>query len=138
MKTLYTAHADAVSGRNGHAKTNDRALDLDIVPPDSGKEGTNPEQLFACAFAACFGGAIKAAAKKMDVEAGNVEVTADVSLNEDNGRFSLGAALDATLETDDDTAAKLVALAHEICPYSSATRGNINVSLSANGHKVSA
>jgi osmotically inducible protein OsmC len=137
MKTLYTTKATSVSGREGHVETDDDVLNLDVAPPNSGKPGTNPEQLFACAYAACFGSAVQAVAKKMGIEPGEVQVEAEVSLNQDDEGFSIGVTLSATLPgTDAATAAKVVAGAHQMCPYSKATRNNVKVQLVANGQKT--
>lgn len=138
MKTVYTAHAASVSGRNGRVETDDKALALDIVRPGGGKTGTNPEQLFACAYAACFGGAAMAVAKKEGVEPGEVQIDAEVSLHEDEeDGFFLSVILRAILsQVDEQTAVKIVSGAHQICPYSKAIRGNVHVTLFANGEKV--
>jgi Ohr subfamily peroxiredoxin len=138
MSIFYTARATSVSGRDGRVETDDKALVLDIVRPGSGKTGTNPEQLFACAYAACFGGAVRAVAGKMGVEPGEVQVDVEVSLFQEEESYSLSiTTLNAILsQVDEKTAAKVVAGAHEICPYSRALRNNVNVTLFANGEKV--
>lgn len=139
MKTLYTAHATTIAGREGNSKTDDGTLDLKLSPPGSGKPGTNPEQLFACGYSACFGSAVGAVAKAQKVNVGEIKIQADVSLNQDdsNGYF-LNVTLNATLGgVDDATALKLVGAAHQVCPYSKATRGNIEVKLTANGQAIS-
>lgn len=135
MKTLYTAHATTVAGRDGHSRTDDGKLDLKLGRPGSSDEGTNPEQLFAAGYSACFGSAIDAVAKKEKASVSRVEVSADVNLNQDdsNGYF-LSVTLDAKLEgVDDATANAIVAKAHHVCPYSKATRGNIEVTLKVSG-----
>jgi Ohr subfamily peroxiredoxin len=137
MKTVYTTHATSVSGREGRVETDDKALALDIVRPGTSKTGTNPEQLFACAYAACFGGAAMAVAKKEGVEPGEVQVDAEVSLHQDDDGFSLSVILRAILsQVDERTAVKVVSGAHQMCPYSKAIRGNVDVTLFANGEKV--
>jgi osmotically inducible protein OsmC len=137
MKTLYTAHAISHSGRDGHVETDDKVLDLAISPPTSGKEGTNPEQLFAAAYSACFGGAVDAVAKKQGVDPGEVRVEADVSLNQDDNGFFISVTLTTTLQNADAAAAaRIVSGAHQMCPYSKATRDNIEVSLIANGQRI--
>lgn len=139
MKTLYTAHATTIAGREGHTETDDKKISLDLSPPGGNKPGSNPEQLFACGYSACFGSAIDAVAKRDKASVGEVKVQADVSLNVgDDGGYFLTVALNATLAGVDDAAAKqLVEKAHQICPYSKATRGNIEVVVKANGQSIS-
>ncbi|WCB96425.1 Organic hydroperoxide resistance protein OhrB [Baekduia alba] len=141
-KTLYTAEAQVTGGRaDGHGKTSDGALEVDLrLPAEMGGQGggTNPEQLFAVGFAACFEGALGAVARRAKAEAGDVSIAAKVSLhpNESKG-FDLSVQLDVTLPSVDDAqAAELVKAAHQVCPYSNATRGNIPVTLTANGQPV--
>jgi osmotically inducible protein OsmC len=137
MKTLFTAHATSVAGRDGQVETDNKHLTLDLVRPDSGKPGTNPEELFACGYSACFGGAVTAVAKKSGVEPGKVTVRAAVSLNQDDNGFFISAALDVTIEKAEAAeAVRIVRDAHQMCPYSKATRGNIEVKLTANGEAV--
>lgn len=137
MKILYTAHATAVGGRNGHVETDDKHLVLELQGLDAGNEKTgqttNPEQLFACGYAACFGSAIEAVARKQNINIENVSVTAHVTLMlEDDGGFRLAAELDAAIPgLSSDIARQLVDKAHLVCPYSKATRGNIEVGLKA-------
>jgi lipoyl-dependent peroxiredoxin len=142
-KTLYTAEAKVTGGRaDGHGVTSDGKLDVHLRPPvETGGdgEGTNPEQLFAVGYAACFEGAIAAVARREKAEPGDVSIDSKVSLmtNENRG-FTVGVSLDVTLPGIDDAeeAKKLVSAAHEVCPYSNATRGNIEVELTANGEPV--
>jgi lipoyl-dependent peroxiredoxin len=144
-KVLYTAEATVTGGRSeGHGVTSDGALDIQLRTPkemDGPGGGTNPEQLFAVGYAACFEGALAAAARRAHAELGDVSIDSHVSLttNEDRG-FNIGVELDVTLPaiTDADEAMELVAAAHQICPYSNATRGNVDVKLTANGAEVSA
>jgi len=137
MKTLYTAHATAVGGRGGHVETDDKNLVLELASPggktDKTGQVTNPEQLFACGYAACFGSAIEAVAKKQGVEVKDVSVTATVHLlQEESGGYRIGAALEVKVPgLDTNTTQKLVEAAHQICPYSKATRGNIEVEVKA-------
>jgi len=140
MKTLYTAHATAIAGRAGHAETDDKKISVDMSPPGSNGPGTNPEQLFACGYGACFGSAVMAVAKKKQVTVGEVKIQVDVNLNQDDdGGYFLSATLNATIGgVDDATAKDLVETAHHVCPYSKATRGNIEVTLNANGQKATA
>ena len=137
MPKLYTANATAVGGRDGHTETDDKKVSFDLSAPGSGKPGTNPEQLFAAGYAACFGSAIQFVAQQQKLDVGQVEVKASVDLNKDETGFSLGATLNVTLPSLDAAAAqKLVEAAHQVCPYSKATRGNITVTLQANGLSV--
>lgn len=131
MKTLYTAHATTIAGREGHTETDDKLISLDLAKPGGSKKGSNPEQLFACGYSACFGSALDAVAKKEKVAVSEVKVQADVTLNQDDaGGYFIGATLNVSLAgVDSATAQKLVAMAHQICPYSKATRGNIEVQL---------
>ena len=134
MKTLYTAHANAKGGREGRAETDDKQVSVNFAAPGSGKTGTNPEQLFACGYAACFGSAVAHVAKLQKLEVGEVDVHADVNLNQDDKGYFLSVELSVSLPTLDAKAAeKLVQDAHGVCPYSKAIRGNIEVKLKANG-----
>jgi osmotically inducible protein OsmC len=141
-KVIYTAEAHVTGGRaEGHGKTSDGALEVDLrLPAEMGGEGggTNPEQLFAVGYAACFEGAIGAVARRLKLEAGDVEIDSKVSLNPGPDRtFVISVMLDVTLPSvEGDAAAELVREAHKVCPYSNATRGNIEVTLTANGAAV--
>jgi Ohr subfamily peroxiredoxin len=141
-KTLYTAEAHVTGGRaDGHGKTSDGELEIDLrLPTEMGGSGggTNPEELFAVGYAACFEGAIGAVARRLKAEAGDVAIDSKVSLHPTAERgFSLSVELDVTLPSvDDATAIELVRGAHQVCPYSNATRGNIPVTLIANGQPV--
>jgi len=139
-KILYTAHATAIGGRNGYAKTDDEVLKLDLSSPGSpnAKPGsTNPEQLFACGYAACFGSALEFVAKENKVTIEDAQVQADVTLNKDESGFFISVTLNVSLPgLAKDAAAKLVEAAHQVCPYSKATRGNIEVTLKANDHAL--
>jgi lipoyl-dependent peroxiredoxin len=142
---FYTARAHVTGGREqGHGRTSDGLLDVQLrVAPELGGDGTgtNPEQLFAVGYAACFEGALMVAARRQRLEAGDVAIDSSVSLSPtDDRRFVLGVELDVTLPSveDPEQAVALVAAAHEVCPYSNATRGNIDVKLTANGRPVSA
>jgi lipoyl-dependent peroxiredoxin len=142
MKVLYTAEAQVTGGRDqGHGRTSDGALDVQLrSPSELGGEGggTNPEQLFAVGYAACFEGAIKTVARREKVEADDVSIDAKVSLGpQEDKSFTIAVALDVTLPAlDDEQAAEIVRAAHHVCPYSNATRGNIDVALSANGRRL--
>jgi lipoyl-dependent peroxiredoxin len=142
-RVLYTAEATVTGGRaNGHGRTSDGNLDVQLrFPKEMGGEGdgTNPEQLFAVGYAACFEGALGVIGRREHAEVGDVSIDSRVSLspNEDRG-FQLAVALDVTLPqvADPTEAARIVAAAHQVCPYSNATRGNIEVTLTANGQRV--
>ena len=135
MKTLYTATAVATGdGRDGHVQTTDGLVATDVrMPAELGGPGgaTNPEQLFAAGIAACFHSALKLVAAADGVDATDSEVVADVSLGaHENGAFGLSVALEVTIPgAEREAAEKVVARAHQVCPYSNATRGNIEVSL---------
>jgi osmotically inducible protein OsmC len=141
-KTLYTAQAHVTGGRDkGHGKTSDGALEVDLrLPAEMGGQGggTNPEQLFAVGYAACFEGALGAVARRQKVDTGDVSVESKVSLHPNDARgFDLSVQLDVTLPSvDAEQAVELVKAAHQVCPYSNATRGNIPVTLTANGQPV--
>ena len=141
-KVIYTAEAHVTGGRaEGHGKTSDGALEVDLrLPAEMGGEGggTNPEQLFAVGYAACFEGAIGAVARRLKLEAGDVGIDSKVSLNPGPERtFVISVELDVTLPSvEGDAAVELVREAHKVCPYSNATRGNIDVTLTANGAAV--
>ena len=138
-KVLYTAEATVTGGReHGHGKTSDGALDVELRPPTEGG-GTNPEQLFAVGYAACFEGALNVAARRERVEVGDASIDSKVSLvSTDNRGFTVAVELDVTLPQiqDPGQAKQIVAAAHEVCPYSNATRGNVEVKLTANGQPV--
>lgn len=131
---LYTARARAVGGRAGHVETDDGLLKLDLAPPKAlgGPGGkTNPEQLFAAGYAACFENAVRHIARQQKLPLTGAAVTAEVSIGPNaSGGFQLGVALEAEIEGLDPSAAEaLVAAAHQVCPYSNATRGNIDVGI---------
>lgn len=142
-RVLYTAEATVSGGRvNGHGRTHDGVLDVQLrAPKEMGGEGggTNPEQLFAVGYAACFEGALGVVGRRERVETGDASIESRVSLlsTEDRG-FALAVELHVTLPqiSDPEQAAQIVAAAHQVCPYSNATRGNIDVTLTANGHEV--
>ena len=141
--TLYTAKAHVTGGRaEGHGASSDGALEVDLrTPTEMGGPGggTNPEELFAVGYAACFEGALGVVARRAKAETGEVAIDSEVSLSPDGkGGFLLGVALHVSLPglSDTATAIELVRSAHEVCPYSNATRGNIEVVLTANGEPV--
>ena len=142
-RVLYTAEATVTGGRaEGHGKTSDGVLEVDLRPPkELGGEGdgTNPEQLFAIGYAACFEGAIGVVGRRAKAEVGDVSIDSRVNLmpTEDR-RMVLGVELHVSLPSVEDAeqAKGIVSAAHEVCPYSNATRGNIDVVLTANGQPV--
>lgn len=135
MKTLYEAQATAQGGRNGHVKSSDGVLDLEVrMPKGLGGAGgayTNPEQLFAAGYSACFGSALEYIAGLKKIPVKDVEVTAKVGIGQlESGGFGLEAELSVKIPNlDRQIAAQLVEAAHQACPYSNATRGNMEVKL---------
>jgi osmotically inducible protein OsmC len=143
-QVLYTAAATVTGGRaHGHGRTDDAALDVQLrSPKEMGGEGggTNPEQLFAVGYAACFEGALGVVGRRERVEVGDVSIDSQVSLvTAEDRSFTVTVRLDVTLPQvqDPEQAVQIVAAAHQVCPYSNATRGNIDVTLTANGRDVS-
>jgi Ohr subfamily peroxiredoxin len=142
-QVLYSAEATVTGGRaKGHGRTSDGILDVQLRPPKEmgGEEsGTNPEQLFAVGYAACFESALGVVGRRERVEVGDVSIESRVSLlpTDDRG-FKLAVELDVTLPQVQDRvqAARIVAAAHQVCPYSNATRNNIDVKLTVNGHDI--
>jgi osmotically inducible protein OsmC len=142
-KVLYTAEATVTGGRaHGHGETTDGALTVDLrAPVELGGEGggTNPEQLFAVGFASCFESALGLVAQRKKQDASDASIDSKVMLlpTEERG-FKLAVELDVTMPSISDpaVATELVAIAHKVCPYSNATRGNIDVKLTANGEPV--
>jgi lipoyl-dependent peroxiredoxin len=137
MKILYTAEATASGdGRNGHTRSSDGKVDFDLAVPTEmggpGGAGTNPEELFAAGYAACFHGALRLVARRENANVDGSEVTARVGIGATGtGGFGLAVELDVHLpNVDAETARSLTAKAHEVCPYSNATRNNIDVTLS--------
>ena len=134
MKALYTATATAIGGRDGHVSTDDHVLDFDVRTPKglggAGEPGTNPEQLFAAGYAACFGSALTHVARRQKIEPGNVQITAKISIGPKPPGYGLAAELHIHLpDLAREQAEALARAAHEVCPYSNATRGNIEVTL---------
>jgi lipoyl-dependent peroxiredoxin len=134
-KVLYTAHATSTGGREGSSKSSDGALEVRLSTPKelggAGGPGTNPEQLFAAGYSACFIGALKVVAGKLKVALpADLSVTADVGIGPIPTGFGIQATLNVALPgVELETAQKLVHAAHQVCPYSNATRGNIDVTL---------
>jgi osmotically inducible protein OsmC len=142
-KALYTATATVTGGRaEGHGRTGDGELDVQLRrPSEMGGEGggTNPEQLFAVGFAACFEGAIGVVGRRERAEVGDVSIDSRVSLIPAEERtFRIGVELDVSLPQvqDAELAERIVRGAHAVCPYSNATRGNVDVRLTANGRPL--
>ena len=142
-QTLYTAEATVTGGRaEGHGRTTDGKLDVQLrLPKEMGGQGdgTNPEQLFAVGYAACFEGALGVIGRREKVELGEYSIDSKVSLitTEERG-FNVAVELDVTLPdvADPAQAVEIVRGAHQVCPYSNATRGNVDVKLTANGQEV--
>jgi len=133
-KRMYTATATATGGRDGRVRSDDGVLDVNVVPPKalggSGAAGTNPEQLFAAGYSACFGSAFGHVARARKIVTGPVSITAHVTLGSVGASFGLAVELIAEVpELPREQAQALLEAAHEVCPYSNATRGNIVVEL---------
>lgn len=135
MKTIYTAEATVTGGRNGKAVTSDKSLNLELRSPVlmGGPEGkyTNPEQLFACGYAACFESALVMHARSLKIKTGETQINSFVHLNsDDEDGFSLSVELHVKVpEASKEQAEELVKLAHQTCPYSKAVRNNIDVKI---------
>lgn len=139
-QTLYTAQVNTLGARAGRVESSDGNLKLHLSVPagmgGQGGTGTNPEQLFAAGYAACFGGAVQYAASQKKIETGEVQVVAHVAVGSstDKEGYEIAVELEVTLpKLDQRTAEDLVAEAHKVCPYSNATRGNVEVKLVAHG-----
>ncbi|MCQ1851276.1 organic hydroperoxide resistance protein [Neorhizobium galegae] len=130
-KVLYTGKTHTTGGREGFSRSDDAQLDIKLSPPGSAHAGTNPEQLFAAGWSACFIGAMGIAAGKRKIKLpAETAVDAEVDLGTTEGAYFLQARLNISLPgIDPDLARALVEEAHQTCPYSKATRGNINVEL---------
>ena len=136
MSTLYTASATATGeGRNGHVRSSDGVLDFDLaIPKEMGGPGgalPNPEELFAAGYAACFHSALKSVARAKKITLADTAVTADIGIGPNGqGGFQLSATLEVEIPgVDEALANELLQAAHQVCPYSNATRGNIDVQL---------
>ena len=141
MKILYTTQATSTGGRTGHSKTTDGILDLDLVTPKElggqgnppGGKGTNPEQLFACGYSACFLGAMKyvAGQEKLKIsDSATVAATVGIGPRDDGKGFGIDVELAVNIPgLDRASAESLVQKAHVVCPYSHATKGNVDVRL---------
>ncbi|MEZ0260572.1 MAG: Ohr family peroxiredoxin [Alphaproteobacteria bacterium] len=137
MTLLYTARATVTGGRDGKAETDDGKLAITLSRPGGGGTGTNPEQLFAAGYAACFGGALSYVAGQRKLETGAITIHSEVTLNQNEQGFFIAAQLNVQMAgIDEKTGAVLVQDAHKVCPYSKATKGNITVTLKLNGKPV--
>lgn len=135
MKPLYSAVATAKGGRNGHVQSDNGVLDLEVRAPKAlggaNDNYTNPEQLFAAGYSACFDSALNLVIKNEKIKAGETSVTAKVTIGQlDNGGYGLAVELQANIPgVTREEAQSLIEKAHQVCPYSNATRGNIEVKL---------
>ncbi len=135
MKAMYITSVTATGGRDGHVKSDNGILEMDVRTPKAlggqNDDYTNPEMLFAAGYAACFDSALNLMIKKSRSEAGTTTVKADVAIGQiDNGGFGLAVELNVNVPgVSQEEAEKLVNQAHEVCPYSNATRNNIEVTL---------
>jgi Ohr subfamily peroxiredoxin len=136
MQVIYTASATATGdGRNGHVRSSDGVLDLDLaVPKEMGGPGgalTNPEELFAAGYAACFHNALKGVARRQKITLTDTAITVDVGIGpRDQGGYGLTVAIEAEIPgVDEATARDLIERAHQVCPYSNATRGNVELAV---------
>lgn len=140
MTTLYSTTATASAGRNGQVATDDGKLELHLsYPKEMGGSGeaTNPEQLFAAGYAACFSNAILHVARENKVKINSAPVSAQVGIGPNSiGGFALSVSLAITLDLPEEEAQQLVTTAHHVCPYSNAVKGNIDVQLSVNGQSL--
>ena len=133
-QVLYTAKATSTGdGRNGHVVSSDQRLDLDLaLPPEMGGsgDGTNPEQLFAAGYAACFHSALRIVARRARVDPGDSTVSAEVGIGPEGDAFGLVVTLIISIPgLEREQVRELAEMAHQVCPYSRATRGNISVEL---------
>ena len=130
-KVLYTAKVHTTGGRDGASRSDDGRLDVTLTPPGQPGNGTNPEQMFAAGYSACFLGAMKAVAGKLKMTIpADVSIDAEVDLGPIPNAYGIAARLNVTLPGMDRTQAQqLLDAAHQVCPYSNATRGNIDVEI---------
>ncbi|WP_433901188.1 organic hydroperoxide resistance protein [Sphingobacterium puteale] len=141
MKTLYTIGATAKGGRNGQVKSENGVLDLEVRMPKglggANDNYANPEMLFAAGYAACFDSALNLVIRQEKIQTGETAVTARVSIGQlENGGFGLAAELHANIPAVSlDIAQQLIEKAHQVCPYSNATRGNIEVKLTVSNNE---
>ncbi len=135
MEKLYTATVTATGGRDGHIKSNDGILEMELRKPkelDGQGGATNPEQLFAAAWGACYLGALGSVAEREGIDTADANVNVHVSFNKDGNAFALSAEIDVHIPgISHDETQQLADKAHKTCPYSKATRGNIEVRVTA-------
>ena len=125
---VYTAHVKVTGGREGHAASDDGALNLTLQRPGGSQNATNPEQLFAAGYAACFQSAMLGAGRQRGIDTSESVIDAAVSLNKGDHVYTLGVDFRIAIpDVDKATALEIVQQAHQLCPYSNATRGNIEV-----------
>lgn len=134
LTPLYTAHATSKGGRGGNVKSDDGLLDFNLTTPKSmggdGAKGTNPEQLFAAGYSACFAGALSVVARTKGLNPGAFGISSDVTFNKGDDGYSISVRLIGNFpELERSQAQQLMEAAHQVCPYSKATRGNIPVEL---------
>lgn len=131
MKIFYKTRATATGGRSGRTTLDDGSLAFDLAMPGSGKTGTNPEQLFALGYAACFDNALPVAAKQLGLKPAGTRTSVEVGIGQtEAGGYALDVDLHVEVQgLDEADARKLVEATHQVCPYSNATRGNIDVRL---------
>lgn len=134
IQPLYTAHATSKGGRGGNVKSDDGIIDLNLTVPKTmggdGKAGSNPEQLFAAGYSACFAGAVGVVARMQNIPVGGFTISADVTIGKDDTGYGIAAKLIGSFpELSKEQAQKVMEAAHQVCPYSKATRGNIDVQL---------
>lgn len=140
MKSLYTTGATATGGRNGHVKSENGIIDLQVRYPKAlggaNEDYANPEMLFAAGYSACFDSALNLVIKNEKIQTGETTVTAKVSIGQiENGGFGLAVELHANIpDTTMEQAQTLIEKAHQVCPYSNATRGNIEVKLTVSNN----
>jgi Ohr subfamily peroxiredoxin len=131
MKIFYKTRATATGGRSGHSQTDDGNLSVDLTKPDSGKPGTNPEQLFATGYAACFDSALQVAAQRLKLAPGGTRTSVQVGIGQ-NAAGGYALDIDIFVEVQgvpEDRARELIETADKLCPYSNAVRGNVDVRL---------
>jgi osmotically inducible protein OsmC len=133
MGTMYTSQVTSQGGRDGYVRSSDGQFQMKIGTPKKGEaEGTNPEQLFAAAYSACFHSALKSIAKSKHIETRDSEVTANVTLHKQDTEYHLSVQMEVTIPgLDQNKVLELAEAAHKVCPYSKATRNNVEVELKA-------
>ncbi|MFC0269147.1 Ohr family peroxiredoxin [Kushneria aurantia] len=133
MSTMYETTVNVSGGRRGHARSDDGVLDLELAMPGAGKRATNPEQLFAAGYAACFASAAMGVAKQQGYQLDDIPVAGHVALDAENHDYNLVVKLTAEVALPQKEAEALIENAHQMCPYSKAVRGNIRVDIEVKG-----